>query len=144
MEETLGMVHRPWRGLLWRGQCLKCCKMSNKVCIAKVRSFFGTRFIHTHTHTHKHTWVKEGWVGVNSTFYKYTACVIMYEQEGGRKWRIYTRLNHFLLENLWPKCGVFTYGSSNVWPCLCRVTDTGNLESSNSPPTYIHTTEYQL
>lgn len=47
--------------------------------------------------------------------------------------------NHFLLKNLWPKCGVFTYGSSNVWPCLCRVTDTGNLESSNSPlHTYTH------
>jgi hypothetical protein len=26
--------------LLWRGQCLKCCKKSNKVFIAKVRYFF--------------------------------------------------------------------------------------------------------
>ena len=27
-------------GLLWGGQCLKCCKMSNKVFMANVRSFF--------------------------------------------------------------------------------------------------------
>jgi len=33
-------VYRQKRGLLWRGQCLKWCKMSNKVFIAKVRSCF--------------------------------------------------------------------------------------------------------
>jgi hypothetical protein len=27
MEETLGTVYPQWRGLLWRGQCLKCCKI---------------------------------------------------------------------------------------------------------------------
>ena len=40
MEKTLGTVYCQYRGLLWGGQCLKCCKMSNKVFIAKVRSFF--------------------------------------------------------------------------------------------------------
>jgi len=40
MEETLGTVYRQYRGLLWRGKCLKCCKMSTEVFIAKVRSFF--------------------------------------------------------------------------------------------------------
>ena len=40
MEETLGTVYCQQRGLLGGGQCLKCCKMSNKVFIAKIRSFF--------------------------------------------------------------------------------------------------------
>jgi hypothetical protein len=40
MEETLETVYRQYRGLLWRRECLKCCKMSNKVFIAKVQSFF--------------------------------------------------------------------------------------------------------
>jgi len=48
-------------------------------------------YIYVYTHTHTHTWVKEGWVGVNSTFYKHTASLIVYKQEGGRKWRIHTR-----------------------------------------------------
>ena len=49
------------------------------------------KYIYTHTHTNKHTRVKDGWVGVNSAFHKYTACVIVYEEEGGRIWRIHTR-----------------------------------------------------
>jgi hypothetical protein len=40
MEETLQTVYGQKRGLIWRGQCLQCCKMSNKVFIAKVQSFF--------------------------------------------------------------------------------------------------------
>ena len=50
----------------------------------------GTPCICIHTHTHTHTWVKEGWVDVNSTYYKYTTCVIVYEQEVGKKWRLHT------------------------------------------------------
>jgi hypothetical protein len=36
MKERLGMVYHQYWGL----SCLKCCKMNNKVFIAKVRSFF--------------------------------------------------------------------------------------------------------
>ena len=39
-EETLGTVYRQYWKRLWRGQCLEFCKKSNKVFIAKVRSFF--------------------------------------------------------------------------------------------------------
>jgi len=46
MEEMLGTVYRQQRGPLWRGQCLKCCKMSNKGFIAKVRSFFWIRLVY--------------------------------------------------------------------------------------------------
>ena len=45
MEQTLGTVYRQSRGLLWRGHWLKCCKMSNKLFIAKIRSFFWTRLV---------------------------------------------------------------------------------------------------
>jgi hypothetical protein len=31
MEETLGTVYRQQRGLIWWGQCLQYCKMSNKI-----------------------------------------------------------------------------------------------------------------
>jgi hypothetical protein len=40
MEETLETVYGQYMGLLWRRQCLQCCKISNKVFMAKVLSFF--------------------------------------------------------------------------------------------------------
>ena len=40
MEEMLRTVCRQKRGLLWRGQCLKCCRISGKSFIAKFGSFF--------------------------------------------------------------------------------------------------------
>jgi hypothetical protein len=45
MEEMLGTVYRRKRGLLLNGQYLKCCKISNKVFRAKVRSFSNTPYI---------------------------------------------------------------------------------------------------
>jgi hypothetical protein len=41
-RDTYVMYHCALFRLLWRGQCLKCCKMSNKVFTANVRSFFLT------------------------------------------------------------------------------------------------------
>jgi len=54
MEETLGMVYRQQTGLLWRGQCLKCCEMSNKVFIANAWSFLSTPCIYIYIYTHIH------------------------------------------------------------------------------------------
>jgi hypothetical protein len=45
IEETLRTVYRQYRGLLCRGQCLKYCKISNKVFIAKFRFFLNKNFI---------------------------------------------------------------------------------------------------
>jgi hypothetical protein len=38
MEETLRTVYRQYRGLLWRGQCLKFCKVTNTAFIGKAWS----------------------------------------------------------------------------------------------------------
>ena len=50
-EEMLGTVYCQSSGLLSREQCLKCCKMSNKVFIAKVLSFLNTPFMNDFSYT---------------------------------------------------------------------------------------------
>jgi hypothetical protein len=42
---NVGKGISPVEGTTWRGQWLKCCKVSNKVFIAKVRSFLNTPYI---------------------------------------------------------------------------------------------------
>ena len=59
---NVGNCVSPIKGLLWRGQCLKCCKISNNAFVVNVLSFFGNalhihrqNLIHTYIHTHTHS-----------------------------------------------------------------------------------------